>query len=333
VGSVPPVPLGLAGLSLAVKRCLLSPAKDALVECAKFMELFQALHPETQLGNHILDIFPDHIVRHLAPKMTDDSYGDYIKQLDAALALARQDMDAVHISSDASAPTKGAWQASLAALVFQGGTKMAHIVAVGGRATAPNAELMALEMGISMALSAGCSSLVCFMDSTMAMANLVDPTLHSRQVSSLAACMALHKWFLDDRRCILHLWHIPSREEWKIHHEAHEAAKAAKIPLCPGCRILFDFAWAAKEMAYQKEWHKEFANPVWQGRGFLELVGLSGKPLKSTSSKGGVWSLFLAASSNSLTARVCRATIGHAPMGEYCLHFHPGELTHCWCPP
>ena len=86
-------------------------------------------------------------------------------------------------------------------------------------------------------------------------------------------------------------------------------------------------------MAYQQEWHGEFANPAKRGRGFLELVGANGKPLKPMSLKGGAWSLFLTSGSNSLTARTCRATIGHAPMGEYHLHFHPGEPIHCWCPP
>jgi len=192
---------------------------------------------------------------------------------------------------------------------------------------------MVLEMSVATALAAGCSSLVCFMYSMVAMANLVDPSPHLGQGSSLVACAALQKWFTEDHQCTLHLWHVPSKEEWKIHHEAHEVAKATKIPLRPGCRVLFDFAWAAKEMAYQKEWHKDFSNPARQGKSFLELVGFNGRPLKPMTSKGGVWSLFLAASSNSMTARTCRATVGHAPMGKYCLHFHPGELTHCWCPP
>jgi len=92
-----------------------------------------------------------------------------------------------------------------------------------------------------------------------------------------------------------------------------------QIPLCPGCKVSFDFTWAAREVEYWKEWHREFADLVKWGRGFLELVGLNGKPLKPTSSKGGVWSLFLASGSNALTARACRATMGHAPIGEHCL--------------
>ena len=144
-------------------------------------------------------MFPDRIICHLSPRMSDDRYGDYVKQLDSALTAARQDVDCVHISSDASAPTKGVFQASLATLVFRGGNKIAHIVAAGGRATAPNAELMALEMGISTALAAGCSSLVYFTDSTLAMTDLVDPSPHSGQASSLAACSALRAWLAQDQ--------------------------------------------------------------------------------------------------------------------------------------
>jgi len=51
---------------------------------------------------------------------------------------------------------------------------------------------MALEMSLTTALVVGCHHLVCFMDSTVAMEALMDPTMHSDQGSSLAACLALH---------------------------------------------------------------------------------------------------------------------------------------------
>ena len=163
--------------------------------CAEFTEQFQVLHPETELGNRVMDLFPSQIVCHLSPKMSDDRYGNYIKQLDAALLTARQDRECTHTSFDALAPSKGALQASLVALVYWGNAKIAHIVVAGGHAMAPNAELMALEMSIATALVVGCSSLVCFMDSTIAMMDLVD---HSGQGSSLVACSALWQWFLGD---------------------------------------------------------------------------------------------------------------------------------------
>ena len=228
----------------------------------------------------MVDLFPTQIVWHLAPKMSNDHYGDYIKQLDGALETVWHDTLCIHIASDASAPTKGALQALLVALVFQGGTRIANIVVAGGHAMAPNAELMVLEMSIATTLAVGCSTLVCFMDSIVAMNTLVDPSPHSGQGSSLAACMALWNWFSGDQHRILHLWHVPSKEEWKIHHDT-------QILLCPSCRTSFDFAWAAKEVEYQKEWHKAFADPGNWGRGFLKLVGLNRKPLKPMSMKGG----------------------------------------------
>jgi len=72
VGSAPAVPLGLGSLTLATKQQLISPAKDAVVGCAEFTETFQALHPEAELGNRVMDIFPNHIICHLTPKMSDD---------------------------------------------------------------------------------------------------------------------------------------------------------------------------------------------------------------------------------------------------------------------
>jgi len=212
------------------------------------------------------------------------------------------------------------------------GAKIAHIVVAGGRATAPNAELMALEMSVATALMAGCSSLVYFMDSTVTMSDLVDLSPHSSQGSSLAVCNALRGWFSADPTHVFHLWHISSKEEWKVHHDAHKVAKAAQIPLCPGCRVSFDFIQTTKEAAYWREWNKDFSDLGNQGHNFLPLVGFNSKPLKPMSLKGGVWSQFLVSGSNSLTARAYRATVGHAPIGEYCLHFHPGELALCQCP-
>jgi len=157
-----------------------------------------------------------------------------------------------------------------------------------GRATASNTELMALEMSIATALAAGCLFLVCFTDSTLAMMDLVDPSPHSGQNSSLVACSTLQHWLTGDHCRTLHLWHVPSKEEWKIHHDAHKVAKATQIPLCPRCRVSFDFSCAAKKVAYRWEWHREFPDMGDHGRGFLELVGLNGKPLKPTFAKGGM---------------------------------------------
>jgi len=164
------------------------------------------------------------------------------------------------------------------------------------------------------------------------MSDLVDSSPYSGQGTSLVVCSALCQWFLDDPWWIVHLWHVPSKKEWKMHHEAHKAMKAAQIPLRLGCRVLFDIIQVAKKVVYYKEWHCEFSVLGNQSRNFLKLVGLNEKPFKPMSIKGGAWSLFLVVGSNYLTARACRAMVSHPPIGKYHLHFHPEELTKCWCP-
>ena len=91
MGSAPAVPLGLGGLSPSVKCRLISPAKDAVAGCAEFTEMFQALHPEAEPRNRVVDLFFAYIVHHLTPRMSDDQYGDYIKQLDGVLSTAHHD--------------------------------------------------------------------------------------------------------------------------------------------------------------------------------------------------------------------------------------------------
>jgi len=175
--------------------------------------MFQAAHPEAEPGNRVVDLYSGHIHQHLAPKPSDNHYDNYIKQLDGVLQMAQGNVTCIHTVSDASAPSKGELQVSLAFLVFRVQAKIAHIIMTEGRATAPNMELMVLKISVATALVAGCSSLVCFMDSMSAMLDLVDPSPHSGQGSSLAACYALRQWFMGDVAQVLHLWHVPYKQE------------------------------------------------------------------------------------------------------------------------
>jgi len=156
MGSTQPVSLSMAGLSPAVVCHLMSPAKNALMECMEFLETFHVLHPEGEPGNRVVDLYLHHIVHHLSPWISDNHYDDYIKGLDAVLDTIHADMLCIYMASDASTPPKGDLQAMLASLVFWGRTKVAHIVAVGGQAMAPNAELMMLEMLVATVIAAGC---------------------------------------------------------------------------------------------------------------------------------------------------------------------------------
>jgi len=65
------------------------------------------------------------IIRHLAPKPSDDQYDRYVKGLDNVLNVAWLDAMCVNTASDTSALTKGELQAALASLFFWGQAKIA----------------------------------------------------------------------------------------------------------------------------------------------------------------------------------------------------------------
>jgi len=186
------------------------------------------------------------------------------------------------------------------------------IVCSGGRVTAPNTELMALEMAISTALVVGCSSW--YVHGLHGGYGRPQDLFLTGQVSSLVVCSAL---WSSHRGPPL----IPSpvacssKEEWKIHHELMRLQRQPRKGVPKGVA-------------------QRFADPCKEGgQRLLRISGLNGKPLKPTTSKGGVWSLFLA------SWQQLDDCVGHAePLlamlpWEVCLQFHPREPTHCWFPP
>ena len=63
-------------------------------------------------------------------------------------------------------------------------------------------------------------------------------------------------------------------------------------------------------------WRTTFSHPTVQGYHFLTLRGKNCKPLQPRYSKGGSW-LSHISQSVTLCARVTRAILNHAPIGEY----------------
>ena len=63
---------------------------------------------------------------------------------------------------------------------------------------------------------------------------------------------------------------------------------------------------------------------------FLELLDDENNPLELTYSKGGTWLKYFGYS-NFLCARATRATVNHAPIGEYQLRFFSHEDFKCLC--
>jgi len=77
-------------------------------------------------------------------------------------------------------------------------------------------------------------------------------------------------------------------------------------------------------------WRTTFNHPTVQGCHFLTLRGKNCKPLQPSYSKGGSWLTHIS-QSVILYARVTRAILNHASIGEYRQHFFSAECTQCPC--
>jgi Reverse transcriptase-like len=221
-------------------------------------------------------------------------------------------------------------QAVACALVFRQGVQVKHVVTAAGKRTPEEVECFSLQIGISAALSQGCSWLVVFSDSASAVETLLDPDLRSGQVFSLDACKAVCPWFAEDEAHTLTLWHVPSCWEWGVHKKAHDAAASVRVGAGPRPCTSRDFQLVAVDKACNTEWHAWFSEPSYRGQSFLELKGPKGRPLLPSTLKGGPWMLALETELTSFT-RLCHGITCHAPIAEYRAKFNIDGPIHCDC--
>ena len=73
-------------------------------------------------------------------------------------------------------------------------------------------------------------------------------------------------------------------------------------------------------------WRTAFNHPTVQGHHFLTLRDKNCKPLQPSYFKGGSW-LTHFGPLVTLCARITKAILNHAPIGEYRQHFFPIEYT------
>ena len=99
------------------------------------------------------------------------------------------------------------------------------------------------------------------------------------------------------------------------------------IPLF-SCKSSWEFSKKSNNILFS--WKMTFQASDLKGWQFLNLCNDENNVLQPTYSKGSSWLKFFG-HSNSLCARVTRAIINYAPIGEYRLRFFPREDFSCLC--
>jgi hypothetical protein len=282
--------LGLAPSGALSVTSLKGPSVDAAIGAGMLsQDEVKPFGPDSFPGSRVVDLFQPHIHTHAPPSRKDDEVAKYKTSLDIAWAAACGDELCCVVAADASVPSGTIFQAAAAALVFRRGRQEARVVSVAGRRMPPEAEHFALQLGISAALAKGCQKLVIFSDSLPAVKSLFDVELRSGQIFSLDACCVVGPWLAGDPDCSVHLWFVPSRLEWGMQKQAHDAAIALKIAVgrCP--RTSCDFMLQRFDIEATKAWHEKFKDPSYHGHSFLDLKGSKGCPLQPSTCKGGPW--------------------------------------------
>ena len=238
------------------------------------------------------------------------------------------------VGVDGSVPNDKSMAATAAYVLKFAESRRQSVINVG-KATASDAELAAIRFAVSKAIKQpGVDKIVVFSDSLAAMRKALDASLHSGQAHSIAICSGIRKWIGGGSHAQprnIHFVHVPSKLEWDIHQEAHELAKARRVPTNKWSDRTLDFARKQTVSRMLDEWSRLFRQTGYHGRQFL-LLTRNGKLIQPNHIKGGPW-LKDMGQSNAHTARMTRALLNHAPTGEYRARFHPSEETGCKCNP
>jgi ribonuclease HI len=200
--------------------------------------------------------------------------------LDEAVNRARQLTDHVSIFSDASSTKKDCLQAASAAFIERHGSDFVQIKCPAGRATAPDAELFAIHIGVLRCLQLeNIETILVFTDSVASACAVVDPSTHLGQAHSLVVIWALIPWLEANPLQKVQFWYVPSQVRWDNHGEVHKyvtnTTGNAAVTLATCATLNF---CREKSSAQNLDcWDNMFNDPKYHGSNFLHLWGKEGK--------------------------------------------------------
>src|ERR1700742_1662658 len=201
-------PSSLRSIPAPARYLVKSPVMDISLHMSELSEEFSAVDAERSPGSRLLDQFPDRVSFDLKVLSSDEDSANQLRMADGIIGMcngANGDRMAA-VCCDGSLPT-GRFQAVAAFGVLRNGDWTAREIVSLGRASALDAELIAIELGIKAALldaPPDLKQLVVFSDSVKAICLAADPSIHSSQQKSLNIASRLHAWFGygDDRKIL-----------------------------------------------------------------------------------------------------------------------------------
>jgi len=266
---------------------LRSPLLDTEALLLNLTERFNSLYPEIRPGCRLLDNFPDHVSFHPCDHSNGCTRKLQFNALDRLCHEASSDPSTLVVATDASVISPRNMQAVSVVHFWRLGAQVSSFKAPAGRATALDAELFAIRLGIVKATSFDVKCIVIITDSLTAARRAVDASVHSGQVHSLAIIQALRGFFTNHSDRSIHFWDCPSKAQWSLHFLAHEDATSTKIAAGHHPATSLDTLQSKSATACLDAWRTSFARPSSQSRHFLPLKGGIKNLLQPSYAKGG----------------------------------------------
>ena len=199
------------------------------------IERFDSLYPEICPGYRLLDNFPDHISFHPCDRSNGCTCKLQFDALDRLCYEASSNPLTLVVATDASVIPPRNMQAVSVAYFWRLGEQVLSSKAPAGRATALDAELFAIQLGVVKATSFDIKCIIIITDSLTAARRTVDASVHSGQVHSLTIVQALRGFFTNHPDRSIHFWNCPSKAQWSLHFLAYEDATSTKM--AAGCHL------------------------------------------------------------------------------------------------
>jgi ribonuclease HI len=240
----------------------------------------------------------------------------------------------VSVFLDASSTKKDHLQAASAAFIECHGLELVWIKHPTGRATAPDAELFAIRLGLLRCLQLeDIETILVFTDSVASARAVVDLSTHLGQLHLLAVIWTLIPWLEADLLHRVQFWYVPSQVRWNNHGKVHKyvTSTTGKVAVTPATHATLNFCREKSSVQNLDHWDNMFNNPKYRSSNFLHLWEKEGKVPRPSSHKGGKW-LQAFGSDVRLCARASWTILNHTPIGEYCQQFHVGDHNYrCSC--
>jgi len=177
----------------------------------------------------LLDNFPDHVSFHPCDRSNGRTHKLQFDALDRLCYKTSSNPSTLVVATDVSVIPPRNMQAVSVAYFWRLGEQMSSSKAPAGQATALDAELFAIRLGVVKATSFDVKSIVIITDSLTAARRAVDAFVYSDQAHSLAIVQALRSFFTNYSDRLIHFWNCSSKTQWSLHFLAHEDATSTKI--------------------------------------------------------------------------------------------------------